>query len=342
MRYSVAEKAEIIRLVEQSDLPVKRTLQQLNVGRSSFYRWYRAYVDHGIEGLEPPVNQRRRFWNQIPDHERERVVDLALDRPELTPRELAWQITDTEGWYISESSVYRILKARDLVTSPNYIVLSAHDKFPQPTRRVHQLWQTDFTYMRITGWGWYYLGTVLDDYSRYVIAWRLFTGMASEDVQELLDEAIAISGVDQVPVRHRPRLLSDNGPCYVSKSLREYLAENEMCHTRGKPYHPMTQGKIERYHRTMKNVVKLQNYYVPWDLEQELEKFVRWYNQERYHESLENLTPEDVYLGRGREIQTARQRLKAQTLRQRRWYNQGRNRKKETAIIPSLARQGVR
>jgi len=161
-------------------------------------------------------------------------------------------------------------------------------------------------------------------------------------VQELLDEAIAISGVDQVPVRHRPRLLSDNGPCYVSKSLREYLAENEMCHTRGKPYHPMTQGKIERYHRTMKNVVKLQNYYVPWDLEQELEKFVRWYNQERYHESLENLTPEDVYLGRGREIQTARQRLKAQTLRQRRWYNQGRNRKKETAIIPSLARQGVR
>jgi putative transposase len=342
MRYSAAEKVEIIRLVEQSDLSVKRTLEQLDVGRSSFYRWYRKYFDEGAEGLQPPASQRIRFWNQIPDQERERVVEFALERPELTPRELAWQITDNEGWYISESSVYRILKARDLVTSPNYIVLSAHDKFPQPTRRVHQLWQTDFTYMKVTGWGWYYLGTVLDDYSRYVIAWRLFTGMAAEDVQDLLDDAIAVAGIDHVQVRHRPRLLSDNGPCYVSKSLKEYLAEKEMGHTRGKPYHPMTQGKIERYHRTMKNVVKLQNYYVPWDLEHELEQFVRWYNAERYHESLDNLTPEDVYLGRGREIQTARQRLKVQTLRQRRWYNQDRDRKKEAAILPSLARQSVR
>jgi transposase InsO family protein len=341
MRYTAHEKLEIIRLVEGSDLPVKLTLEQLDVSRSSFYRWYRAYVDHGFEGLKSQRSQQRRFWNQIPEPERERVVELALERPELTPRELAWQITDSEGWYISESSVYRILKARDLVTSPNYIVLSARDKFPQPTRRVHELWQTDFTYLRVTGWGWYYLGSVLDDYSRYVITWRLFTGMAAADVQDLLDDAIAKTGADRVPVRHRPRLLSDNGPCYVSRSLQEYLAEKEMGHTRGKPYHPMTQGKIERYHRTMKNVVKLKNYYAPWDLEREIEPFVRWYNEERYHESLQNLTPQDVYLGRGREILTARQRLKAQTLRQRRWYNQGRERKKETAIIPSHVRQGV-
>jgi putative transposase len=294
-----------------------------------------------VDGLRPPASQQRRFWNQIPAEERERVIELALARPELTSRELACHITDNEGWYISESSVYRILKAQDLVTSPNYIVLSAHDKFPQPTRRVHQLWQTDFTYMRVVGWGWYYLGTVLDDYSRYVIAWRLFTGMSADDVQELLDEAIGATGTDQVQVRHRPRLLSDNGPCYVSKSLQEYLAEKEMSHTRGKPYHPMTQGKIERYHRTMKNVVKLQNYYVPWELEQELEAFVSWYNEERYHESLDNLTPQDVYLGRGREIQTARQRLKAQTLRRRKWYNQGRDRKEETKIIPAQLRQSV-
>jgi hypothetical protein len=109
---------------------------------------------------------------------------------------------------------------------------------------------------------------------------------------------------------------------------QRYLAEKAMGHTRGKPYHPMTQGKIARHPRTMKNVVKLQNYYVPWDLEREIERFVRWYNEERYHESLENLTPQDVYLGRRREIQTTRQRLKAQTLRKRKWYNQGRERKK--------------
>jgi putative transposase len=269
------------------------------------------------------------------------VVDVALQKPELSPRELAWHITDREGWYISESSVYRILKAYDLVTSPNYIVLSAHERFPQPPRRVHELWQTDFTYLKVTGWGWYYLGTVLDDYSRYVISWRLFLSMSADDVKELLDEAVAKTGVDRVSVKHRPRLLSDNGPCYVSKSLAEWLQENEIGHTRGKPYHPMTQGKIERYHRTMKNVVKLQNYYLPWELEQQIAGFVQWYNTERYHESLENLTPQDVYLGRGRQILTQRQLLKMQTLRHRRCYNRGLSARPESTIRPAEVRGSV-
>jgi transposase InsO family protein len=341
MRYSPAEKLEIIRIVEQSDLSVRRTLEQLQVSRASFYRWYRVHLEEGADGLAPQPSSRCQFWNRIPDEERQQVVDVALAKPELSPRELAWHITDTEGWYISESSVYRILKSFDLVTSPNFIVLKAHEQFPHPPRRVHELWQTDFTYLKVVGWGWYYLGTVLDDYSRYVISWRLFTSMSAEDVKELLDEAVAKTGVGRVSVRHRPRLLSDNGPCYVSKSLAEWMDENEMSHTRGKPYHPMTQGKIERYHRTMKNVVKLQNYYLPWDLAQQIAAFVEWYNTERYHESLKNLTPEDVYQGRGREILTQRQLLKMQTLRRRRCYNQGLKARQERVIRPSEVRECV-
>jgi len=204
-------------------------------------------------------------------------------------------------------------------------------QFPRPTQ----------PYLKVVGWGWYYLGTVLDDYSRYVITWKLFRSMSAEDVKALLDAAVAETGVERVSVRHRPRLLSDNGPCYVSKSLAEWLAENEIRHTRGRPYHPMTQGKIERYHRTMKNVVKLENYYLPWELEQQLAGFVRWYNTVRYHESLDNLTPEDVYQGRDREIQTQRQLLKMQTLRRRRCYNLGRNVREESLIRPSEVREGV-
>jgi putative transposase len=341
MRYSRAEKLEIIRLVEESDLSVKRTLDQLQVSRASFYRWYRAYLEEGADGLGPAQAGRRQFWNRIPEEERQQVVEVALAEPEKSPRELAWHITDREGWYISESSVYRILKAYDLVTSPNYIVLTAHERFPQPPRRVHELWQTDFTYLKVTGWGWYYLGTVLDDYSRYVISWRLFTTMSADDVTELLDEAVARTGVDRVSVRHRPRLLSDNGPCYISKGLAEWMDENGMQHTRGRPYHPMTQGKIERYHRTMKNVVKLQNYYLPGELERQLAAFVRWYNEERYHESLDNLTPEDVYLGRDREILTQRQLLKMQTLRRRRCYNLGLKVREEGVIRPAELRECV-
>ena len=145
--------------------------------------------------------------------------------------------------------------------------------------------------------------------------------MAAGDVQNTLNKAIAFTGVDRVKVKHRPRLLSDNGPCYVSNQLAEYMESREMKHVRGAPYHPMTQGKIERYHRTMKNIVKLQHYYFPWELEQELSKFVEHYNHHRYHESLKNVTPADVFYGRQRKILSARDRIKRKTMEERRRLN---------------------
>jgi putative transposase len=195
--------------------------------------------------------------------------------------------------------------------------MSAADAFQNPTARVHEMWQTDFTYFRIVGWGWYYLSTVLDDFSRYIIAWKLSSTMAATDVKETLDQALAVTGVDQIHVKHRPRLLSDNGPAYVSGELREYLGERGMAHSRGAPYHPQTQGKIERYHRTMKNVVKLQHYYFPWDLEAALRDFVAYYNNERYHESLDNVTPADVYFGRRHAVLTERDKIKRSTMKRR-------------------------
>jgi putative transposase len=341
MRYSRAEKMEVIRLVEGSSLPASRTLTEVGVPRSTFYRWYDSYAREGYDGLACRSGQKRRFWNRIPDVERERVAELAIEKPELSPRELAWHITDREGWFVSESSVYRILKAYDLVASPNYIVISAANEYEHKTRRVHELWQTDFTWMKVIGWGWYYLSTILDDYSRYIITWVLSTGMAATDVKDTLDRAIESTGVTNVRVRHRPRLLSDNGSAYISKELKSYLAEKDIAHSRGRPHHPQTQGKIERYHRTMKNVITLQNYYAPWELEQELERFVHWYNNERYHESLGNLTPADVYFGVDREILTARQLVKLQTLERRRRQNLGLRMRKEAPIRPAELRESV-
>ena len=321
MRYSQSEKMEIIRTVEESQLGVRPTLRELEVPQSTFYDWYRRYREDGYDGLAGRKSSPRRFWNKIPHPVRQEVVDIALAHPEKSPRELAWQITDSEGYFISESSVYRILKAYDLITSPAYIVMSAGDKFKNPTRRTNELWQTDFTYFKVLGWGWFYLSTVMDDYSRYIISWKLTTRMAADDVMATLDEALEITGVEQVQVRHRPRLLSDNGPCYLSGRLKEYLSQHGMSHTRSAPYHPMTQGKIERYHRSMKNVVKLRHYYTPWELEREIGNFVRYYNNQRYHESLKNLTPADVYYGRGEEILSERERIKQETLKLRRKQN---------------------
>ena len=318
MRRTASEKLEIIRLVEGTDLPVRETLRQLGVPRSTFYGWYQRYVDQGFNGLHDKKPAPRPRWNAIPEKVQKQVLDLALERTDLSPRELACRYTDEKRYFVSESSVYRILKAADLITSPAYILMSASDAFQHPTSRVHEMWQTDFTYFRIINWGWYYLSTVLDDFSRYIIAWKLSPTMGATDVTETLDQAIAVTGVDQVRVKHRPRLLSDNGPAYLSGELREYLGERGMGHTRGAPYHPQTQGKIERYHRTMKNVVKLQHYYFPWELEAALKDFVSYYNNERYHESLDNVTPADVYFGRQFAVLTERSKIKQRTMERRR------------------------
>jgi putative transposase len=318
MRTSAGEKREIIRLVEESQLPVKRVLAELDIARSTFYRWYECYQAAGEDGLVDGRPQTRQHWNRIPDPVRKQVVAIALELPELSPRELACHIVDTQDYFISESSLYRILKAFDLVTSPAFTVITAAKKFPQPTKRINELWQTDFTQFKVVSWGWYYLSTVIDDYSRYILAWKLTTGMAATDVQDTLQAALAFTGVEHVQVRHRPRLLSDNGPAYLSGELATYLKEHEMTHIRGKPFHPMTQGKIERYHRSLKNVICLENHYFPWQLEQAIAEFVEHYNRQRYHEALDNVTPADVYFGRSAQILSQRAALKRRTLALRR------------------------
>jgi putative transposase len=191
----------------------------------------------------------------------------------LSPRELAVRFTDTEGYFVSEASVYRLLKAHDLIASPAFIVMKAADEFKDKTTAPNQLWQTDFTYLKVVGWGWFYLSIVLDDFSRYIIAWKLCTTMKAEDVTATLEMALEAAGLDKARVLHRPRLLSDNGSSYISGDLAKWLKRHDMGHVRGAPYHPMTQGKIERWHQTLKNRILLENYYLPGDLEAQIEAF---------------------------------------------------------------------
>ena len=318
MRRSASEKLEIIRIVENSELGVKRTLEELGINRSTFYEWYRKYLENGFEGLKPLVAQRQSFWNKIPKKQRHQVVEIALDQPSLSPRELACHITDNHGWFISESSVYRILKERGLITSPAWILMQAADEFKDKTTYVHQQWQMDFTYFKIIGWGWYYLSTVLDDFSRYIITWDLCSNMETDDAKRSVDIAIQETGVSEDEM---PRLLTDNGPAYISNEFKNYVNDQKMGHVRGAPYHPQTQGKIERYHRTMKNVVKLENYFFPDELRARIAEFVDYYNNRRYHESLGNITPADVYFGRAKEIKMQRQEIKMKTIKERRKMN---------------------
>ena len=314
MRLSQSEKMEIIRLVESSEVSANRTLKELGIGRSTYYGWYNRYLKGGFDALAPSKRDENRTWNKIPQKEKNRVVEIALEQPELSSRELAWHITDTQKKYISESSVYRILKERGLITAPAHILMIAGDEFKNKTTFVNEMWQTDFTYFRIVGWGNYYMSTVLDDYSRFIIAWDLQENMKADDARQTVDRAIFNSGIGE---NHMPKLLSDNGSCFIANEFKGYLKEMGIKQINGRPMHPQTQGKIERYHRTMKNVIKLDNYYSPEELERAMKEFVHRYNYMRYHESLGNVTPADVYFGKAKRIKKQRERIKQQTIKKR-------------------------
>ena len=180
--------------------------------------------------------------------------------------------------------------------------MKAADEFKDKTTAPNQLWQTDFTYLKVIGWGWFYLSTVLDDFSRYIIAWKLCTTMKAEDVTATLEMALNASGLDKASASIGQGCCPTTAPRYISDDLAEWLERHDIDHVRGAPYHPMTQGKIERWHQTLKNRIVLENYYLPGDLDAQIEAFVADYNHRRYHESIGHLTPADVYFGRGQII----------------------------------------
>ena len=297
-------------------------MDRLGIPRRTFYRWYDRYLEGGPTALEDKTSRPNRIWNRIPSKIQDQIIEMALERSELSPRELAVTFTDAKGYFVSESSVYRLLKAHDLITSPAFVVIKAANEFKDKTTRPNEMWQTDFTYLKIIGWGWYYLSTILDDYSRYIISWKLCTSMKASDVTDTLELALEASGCDSARVIHKPRLLSDNGPSYVADELADWLSHKQMDHVRGAPFHPQTQGKIERWHQTLKNRILLENYYLPGDLEAQIEMFIDHYNNHRYHESLNNVTPADAYFGRAETILKRRERIKQNTINKRRLQHQ--------------------
>ena len=322
MRYPASEKLEIIRLVEHSHQGVRWTLDKLGIPKTTFYRWYERYLTFGEAALKDRNSNPGQMRNRIPDAVRQKIIDLALEETQLSPRELAVRFTDTRGYLVSEASVYRLLKAQDLITSPAFVVIKAADEFTDKTTAPNQLWQTDFIYLKVIGWRWFYLSTILDDYSRYIIAWKLCTNMKADDVTATLTLALEASGCNRANVVHKPRPLSDNGSSYVSGDLAEWLEDHGMGHVRGAPHHPQTQGKIERWHQTMKNRILLENYYLPGDLENQIGAFVDHYNNQRYHESIGNVTPADADFGRHTAIIKRREKIKKQTIQNRRLNHQ--------------------
>jgi transposase InsO family protein len=271
-------------------------------------------------GLMDKPSRPKRQWNRLLDHEQDIVLNTALKKLELSSRELAYFITDTQGFSVSEKTVYRILKRHGLIAEKKIKTFPARHEYHTKTKQINEQWQTDATYLFIVDWGWWYLISILDDYSRKIIAWRLQRSMKAEDFTEVVGlayEKVGIKKEDQ----NIPRLVTDRGPALISSDFNEYLEEKGIKHILASPYHPQTNGKIERYHRSMKEKVLQNIYSLPKTLKAEIGKYISHHNKRRYHEALGNVSPDDVYYGRREIILQTRSNLKIETLQRRKIKN---------------------
>ena len=321
---SQMRKMTVLRAVEASPFSAREALARLDVPPSTYYRWRRNFRCRGLSGLEDNDShegRRGRVWNRILPREREKVFEVAMLYPEWSSREIACHLTDHCGFSVSESTVYRLLKSRGLIKPRVVKTFPASDEYSVKTKRPNQMWQVDATYLFVKGWGWYYLISVLDDYSRRILAWRLQPSMDADAFAEVVEFACEEAGVEQVPEWSRPNVLSDHGPALISQAFGEYLEAKGLGHIFAAPYHPQTMGKIERYHRSAKERVNLMVWESPDDLRSEIARFIAHYNKWRYHEALGNVAPDDVYFGRRERILERRRKLKARTLRRRKRVN---------------------
>jgi transposase InsO family protein len=308
---SAGDKAIILAQVESQPGSKRQVLMTLGVPKSSYYRWRQG---------QPSSGNRKRPWNRITPYEEDRILAVARESPELSSRQLAAWITDNESFAVSESTVYRILRREGLVKRQE-TQLTAAKEYHTKTTGPHQMWATDASYFRVVGWGYYYLVTVMDDYTRFILAWKLQKDMSANSLIEVVQEAVDTTGMTDVPVEDRTKLLSDNGPGYVSKSFRDYLRLVGIGHILSAPFHPQTNGKVERYQQSLKKEVNQLPYEAPSQLDKAIADFVEYYNYRRYHKALGDLTPADVLYGRREQILLRRKEVQIQTINHRREYN---------------------
>ena len=314
---SAQEKSEVLTRVEETRWGKRRLLAQLQVPKSTYYRWRARELK--VE-QECPTDTTRVPWNKLSPPEEAAVLAAARESPEWSSRQLATWITDHLSLSVGESTVYRLLKKEGLIKPPEMQLLAGKE-YQRKTGAPHQMWATDASYFRVTGWGYYYMVTVMDDYSRSILAWKLQRDMTTDSLIQVVQLAVDRTSMTEVPLEDRTRLLSDNGSGYVSRAFRDYLNLVGSRHILAAPYHPQTNGKLERYHQSIKHEVNQVPYEVPGDLEVAIAGFVDYYNNRRYHKALSNVTPDDVLHGRREGILIKRSEVKAETLARRQRYN---------------------
>lgn len=316
------QREDLIKKVELKDGHRAQVLDDLGIPRSTYYKWRRTYDEDGLPGLVKAKPAARRIWNRLTVDEQNRVLEIARLHPELPSRLLAVKITDEEGFSVSESTVYRLLKENNLITPRPLPEMPANKEWRHKTKAPDELWQCDATNIFVVGWGYYKLIPVEDDYSRKIIGHDVLpdeTAFSFADVVEIAIENAKRAG-HLLDKDNMPMLYTDNGSGFASTVMAGYLDTHGIRHIFGTPYHPQGRGKIERFNRRIKERLCLVVYCSPDELKKAVGEAIRTYNATP-HEALDNVSPDDVYAGRKEEILQKRQEKKRLTLERRKQYN---------------------
>ncbi len=313
-------RQEVLKLLESHRGRKRELLKKLGIPESTYYLWRDRYLTKGTEGLEAKVPNRQGGWNRITGREEEVVVARAREFPEKTSRLLAVWITDHEEFSVSESTVFRVLKAKGLIQARPKDESPAAKEYRWKTSRPNEMWQIDGTKFFVPHWGNYKWIPVLDDFSRKIIAEDLKAEETGENVVDVVQEALDAIGSEGLPPERRPALLSDNGSAFTCNLLGGYLKGRGVRQIHGAPYHPQTQGKVERLNRRIKEVVNLLVHETPMALRAALRAEVARYH-DTPHEGLLNVTPNEMYEGRQDEILARRAAKKRWTIEMRKAAN---------------------
>jgi len=316
------QREELIKDVEMTPGRRSRLLKELQISRTTYYRWRRCYDESGLDGISRRKPVAKRIWNRLTPEEESRILEVAKLHPELSPRLLAVKITDEEPFFVSEAAVYRVLKDHNLIAPRPLPEMPAAKSWKHKTTRPDEIWQCDATNLFIVGWGYYKLIPVEDDYARKIIAWDIRSDETAFSFSDVVEMAVEQAGKEGhlIDRENMPALYTDNGAGFTSGIMAEYLAGHGIRHILGTPYHPQGRGKIERFNRTIKERLCLVVYCSPDELRKAVKEAIAVYNA-RPHESLDNVSPNDVYAGRKEEVLEKRREKKRLTLARRKQYN---------------------